>query len=150
MQAASYFRRASLLALLLGSILALVSQANAQALAPSRNPYDAQAAGLIAELRGASPPQAAVLLRRIYELREYVDDPAQVAQAIAAVAADCRRHALVRDEAQHLLALIDVHENRLPAARARLERLGFIRDWAIVGPFPNSQGLDATFRPDQG
>ncbi len=148
-------RQNSVLALpvfVLGAALALTPApwAASPPAAIPRNPYELQLAGLVTELPNASAARTAVMLRRIYELRDFVDDTAEVAAALGGVAADSKRPALVRDEAQHWLALIDLHENRLDAARAKLAQLGFVRQWAIVGPFSGAEGLDAEFGPEQG
>jgi transglutaminase-like putative cysteine protease/Tfp pilus assembly protein PilF len=155
----------SLLALVLGAALALACRAQSPTLAKSgqtwgtatgpaapspQNPYNLQLAGLVGGLQRAPSPEAAVLLHRIYELRDYVDEPAEVERTLAGVASDGARHALVRDEALRLLALIDVHEHRLAAARMKLAQLGFVRQWAVVGPFATSQGLDARLGPEAG
>ena len=64
--------------LVLGSALALAPALHAvtesAAVAP-HNPYYIQLAGLVAALQNASAPQAAVLLKRIYELVRSGDMP---------------------------------------------------------------------------
>ena len=90
----------------------------------------------------ANAPQAAVLLARFYRLRDFVDAPNEIARRFEQVAGDVQQHPLVRDEALHYLALIDVHNKRLPAASAKLKALGLVREWAVAGPFSAPQGLD--------
>ena len=150
MRATKHSRRWSLPALLLGAVLALACALAAQTPPPVRNPYDSQLAALVSALPKASAPEAAVLLRRIYDLRDYVDQPADATRAITRVAQDENRHPLVRDEALRLLASIDIHENQLDQAREKLRQLGFVREWAIAGPFTTSPGLDTQFGPEQG
>ena len=139
--------------LVLGSALALAPALHAaieSAPVSPHNPYDIQLAGLVAALQNAPAPQAAVLLKRIYELRDFLDNPDAVVLPLSEVALDGKRHPLVRDEALHWLALLDVHENRLDAARAAFVQLGFVRQWAIVGPFTARPGLDGELGPEQG
>ncbi len=133
--------------LLLGTVLALVCVSRAQTPSPG-NPYNSQLRALNSALAKAPAPEAAVLLRRIYDLRDFVDQPEEITTAIQGIAGDANRHPLVRDEALRLLAAIDVHENRLDQARAKLARLGFVRQWKIAGPFTVSPGLDAQFGPE--
>ena len=113
------------------------------------NPYDTELRSLERRAGTASAPEQAVLIHRAYDLRDYVDDREALAQWLVSVAGDSRRDALVRDAAQRLLALIDLHSGRLESARARYEALGFVRAWSIVGPF-SSTGLDSAVGPERG
>jgi tetratricopeptide (TPR) repeat protein/transglutaminase-like putative cysteine protease len=115
---------------------------------PANSPYELRLANLQAQLENASAPQAVVLLGRIYGLREFVADPTRITRCIEKLAADPQQHPLVRDEALRYLAQIDVHENRLAAAQAKLQTLGFIRTWTVAGPFAALQGLDASYGPE--
>src|SRR5512142_1925873 len=122
------------------------------ALSPSlnaaSNPYDAELADLARQLsRPATPPETAVLLARMYRLRDFVDDRAAVTRCLDRVASDSRQHPLVRDEALRYLALIDIHNNQLDAARHKITALGFVSEWSIAGPFA-SRGIDAIIGPE--
>jgi tetratricopeptide (TPR) repeat protein len=111
------------------------------------NPYQARLQALTSELKQAPAPLAAALLDRIYGLREFVDDPAPIGRQLEQVAADPGQHPLVRDEALHYLALLDVSHNQLSAAEARLSRLGFVREWLAAGPIAAPQGLNTSLLP---
>ena len=119
-----------------------------QAIPATRNPYNARYAALSAELKGANAPETAVLLARIYALRELVDDPSQITQCLETVASAPQAHPLVRDEALRYLALIDLHTNHLAAAEEKLATLGEVREWSLAGPFSSlpekEAGLDAS------
>ena len=121
--------------------------AAAAAASAAANPYDQQLSALEAQYAKAGAPEAAVLLGRIYRLREFVNDPSVIAAFMARVSSDPQQHRLVRDEARHYLARIDVHTNQLAAAETKLKALGFIREWAIVGPFAGDvNGPEQGFR----
>ncbi len=110
--------------------------------------FNESAAAARADVRAA--PAAVVLLRRIYGLRELVDDPAELARWMQTVADAAGQQSLVRDEALYLLALEDAHSRRLASAETRLEELGFVRDWSLVGPFAAPDGLASQFGPESG
>jgi transglutaminase-like putative cysteine protease/thioredoxin-like negative regulator of GroEL len=122
--------------------------ADRQIAAPA-NPYDRELAEIESKFPAANPPGAAVLLRRAYKLRDYVDGRPVLEQWIASVAADPTLHPLVRDEALYLSALVDRHRYRLDEAGQKLRQLGFVRQWAIVGPF-RATDIDTPLGPEQG
>ncbi len=115
----------------------------------STNPYDREREDIEADFRTAGPPQAAVLLGQGDALRDYVDDRPALEQWIASAAVDSFLHPLVRDEALYRLGLIDRHHNRLDLANQKFQQLGFVRQWAIAGPFATTD-LDAAIGPEQG
>jgi tetratricopeptide (TPR) repeat protein/transglutaminase-like putative cysteine protease len=134
------------------------------ALLPAGNPYNRQLAELQRRMRGATPPETAVLLAQAYRLRDSIDDPAVLTRLLEQAAGDFGQHPLVRDEALRYLARIDLHNGELQAASAKLDALGFVRTWALAGPFAqydasqssapgtipeNQHGLEQGFRASQ-
>jgi transglutaminase-like putative cysteine protease len=121
--------------------------------ASQNNIYNAQLISLEAQWTYATAPQAATLLGQIYSLRDYVDDPGAVEQWMHQVADDPKQLPLVRDEALRYLALIDFHMGRLVAGQEKLRTLGFVREWAVIGPFPVDSldyALDTPLGPERG
>ncbi|MFB3915873.1 MAG: DUF3857 domain-containing protein [Terriglobales bacterium] len=113
------------------------------------NPYDQRLAVFETQYAQASPAEAAVLLGRIYRLRDFVNDPSAIAAFMDRASSDRQQHPLVRDEALRYLALTDIHGNHLEAAEAKLKALGFVREWAIIGPFAGDvSGPEQGFRTD--
>lgn len=122
-------------------VLQLLPSASAQHLATlsSDNPYNRRFAGLQAEFERAEPPRQAVLLGEAYRLREFVDSAGDVRDWLKSVAANSSLHQLVRDEAAMRLASVQANESDFAAAEGNLARLGFIRNWSVIGPFSNEQ-----------
>src|SRR5512146_2661578 len=118
--------------------------------AVSHNFYDQRGAVCAAQRPRATPPEAAVLLARLYKLRDYVDDRAALAGVMARLSADPQQNQLVRDDAQYYLARIAVHENHFDKASRILDSLGFIRQWTVMGPFAAPDGLAAQLGPERG
>ena len=93
--------------------------------------YGQRLQALAAQFGSANPPAQAVLLDRIEGLREYVNDPDSVANAIDRIANDYSQAPLIRDEANWRRARIALHDRRLADAAPIIEALGFVRDWAL-------------------
>jgi transglutaminase-like putative cysteine protease/tetratricopeptide (TPR) repeat protein len=93
------------------------SAAELVARAPSpQNPYDARLSGLQVGWNARSSLERALTLRKIYGLREYVNLPQAIASWIASVAQDTSESPLVRDQALHYAALMNVHAGKLAAS----------------------------------
>src|SRR5690349_8715031 len=137
----------SLLVLLLGWCPCLSQDSavppNSGIVTPTPNPYDAQFTMLRQKWPAASPAESAVLLHKIYELRDFVNNAASVMSFLQEAAVDARQDRLVRDEALHYVALMQVHSGQVSAAEGTIAKLGFVRDWLVAGPFPSGTGLDA-------
>jgi transglutaminase-like putative cysteine protease/tetratricopeptide (TPR) repeat protein len=110
----------------------------------SPNPYDARLAAYKSELGRATQPAAAVLLARIYDLREFVSRPEDVTRAIAGYAESPQVHALVRDEAVRYLAYLDVQHAELNQAEAKWRALGYLRQWSIATLANTAAASDST------
>lgn len=63
------------------------------------NPYNLRLAAAEANFASATPAQAAVLLKQIHDLHDFVDDPEQITDFFRHLAADDRQGTLLRDEA---------------------------------------------------
>ncbi len=59
---------------------------------------------------------------------------------------------LVRARAQHFLGHCSRHLGRFAAADRAFARLGYVRDWMLVGPFDNDQnaGFQTAYPPERG
>ena len=87
------------------------------ALAPTlQNPYDARLSALQSGWNVQGSLERALTLRKIYALREYVNAPEAIAAWTATVAQDASESPLVRDQALHYAALMNVDAGRLSAA----------------------------------
>ena len=104
------YLRSSLFVLVLG-LAALSWSQEAHQHAPSTNPYELRLAAAEANFTSASPAQASVLLNRIRNLSDYVDNPAEVTDFLHNVAADKRQSILLRDEARSYLTTSTRGEN---------------------------------------
>ncbi len=103
----------------------------------SQNPYQEQLNELAQQAfaTGIGAPEQAMLLRRAYDLRDYLDDRDALTHLLDRAAAS-GVHPLVRDEAQFLLAQTERHRGHLKEAAEGYIALGYLRKWAISGPFP--------------
>lgn len=153
------------LALLIAAALLLISAASlaqpVQALPPDSRPvsesraatsdptpFDRRLAGLSARLDHVWPAPAASLLAEIDELRDFATDPASVDAVLRKMAA-ARQPALLADEAHYRLALSALHRGRIADAEAKFISLGFVRTWAVLGPFAAGGGdPEAASRPE--
>ena len=105
---------------------------------------------LRADAQRATGPAAYVALRRLW--REWDQgDPALVEEAITEVAGDPHLSAPVRSYAQLLQAYARRRRGDLDGARSRIDALGFVRRWLVVGPFDNEgkAGFDRVFGPEE-
>lgn len=98
----------------------------------SVNPYNRELTKVQLEFNHCSPPKQAVLVARAYGLREFVDRTSDVAIWLTGVANNIQVHQLVRDEAHHYLAAIDIHNGDLDAAKSKYAELGVVRAWAVL------------------
>ncbi len=64
-----------------------------------KNPYNLRLDAAEANFASATPAQAAVLLKEIHDLRDFVDEPEQTTDFLRHLAADEREGTLLRDEA---------------------------------------------------
>ena len=116
-------------------------------------PYAREFSSIQLQLSNATAPEAGVLLARAYALRDRLDKPAAVDQWIASVAADAGQHTLVRDDARFYLSQIALQQAAIIRAEAQIVQLGFVRQWAAIGPFTASDtdsALTKGFGPEQG
>ena len=102
--------RSSLFVFVLG-LAALSWGQEAHQHAPSTNPNELRLAAAESAFTSASPAQASVLLNRIRNLSDYVDNPAEVTDFLHNVAADDRQSTLLRDEAHSYLTSPSRGEN---------------------------------------
>lgn len=129
--------------LLCGTNVATVPSAAADGPARSASsPYDTELSQLRSQFSSADAPRQSVLLRRIFSLRDYVDDPQSVAAFLSEVASGSS-HPLVSNEAQWWLAAIDIQEHHPQHAAEPLAQLGFLRRWVVLPPANSNSGLSA-------
>ncbi len=114
------------------------------------NPFNVQATDLERTWANRTPPEKAVILDRIYGLREYVDNAAELTRFFASVAQTADENRLVRDAAAYYQSRMDLHAGRLDDAAEKLAALGLLANWTIAGPFHESSGADTRFGPEQG
>jgi hypothetical protein len=103
-----------------------------------------------AAVRAAKGPEVYAALRELWRTWDRAD-PAQVEEAIAAVAEDPQTAAPVKVYAELLRAYARRRRGDLDGAQARVDKLGFVRTWMSVGPFDNENkgGFDRAFPPEQ-
>jgi tetratricopeptide (TPR) repeat protein len=125
------------------------------ALLPSQARADAtdrlpKLARLHAEISAARGPLAYVGLRKLWAEWDR-GDPAQVEEELHAVASDAAEPAPIRVYAALLEAYARRRRGDLDGARARIDRLGYVGKWMLVGPFDNEgKGGHATaFDPEK-
>ena len=114
-----------LLALLLGATSCLSQTFSAAGAGAGRqaNPYDVRLDVSRAKWNGLSSIGRVVALRKVYELRDYVNAPESIATWISSIAANSSEQDFVHDEAQRYRALMDVHAGRLTIVPAISPRL---------------------------
>ena len=110
----------------------------------SDTPYTRELTSIQLQLTQASAPEAALLIARANDLRDKLSDPSAVDQLLQKVAADPQRHPLVRGDARFYLSRIAVQRGQLDHAAELLSQLGFVGQWAVVGPFTGTANLTAT------
>jgi tetratricopeptide (TPR) repeat protein len=135
-------------AALLTAIAALcLSPTPASADAADRLP---RLARLHAEVEGARGPLAYVGLRKLWAEWDR-GDPAQVEEVLHAVASDASEPAPVKVYAALLEAYARRRRGDLDGARARIDKLGYVGKWMLVGPFDNEgkSGHATAFDPEK-
>ena len=77
-------------------------------------------------------------------------DPTSVEQALNAAARSSAQSPAVRSYAAYFAALARIRRGDRAGAERRIEELGYIRDWLVLGPFDNEgkAGLDVDFGPE--
>lgn len=96
------------------------------------DPYAQRLESLVNRYRASSQPERAVILARMADLREYVNDSGMVSKALDRALAGASETALIRDEVKWQRARIALHERRLADAGFSIETLGFVRDWTLA------------------
>jgi transglutaminase-like putative cysteine protease/cytochrome c-type biogenesis protein CcmH/NrfG len=115
----------------------------------AQNPYNSEFVAVKSAFDAAPAPQQAALVTRAYQLREFLDSPDAIAAWMNSISENPRVSRLVRDEAVRYSAAIDVHRADLGGAETKLQSLGLIRNWSVVGPF-SAGSFDSEFGPDHG
>jgi hypothetical protein len=107
-------------------------------------------AGLRAEVEHAEGPLAYVALRRVWSEWDQ-GDPAEVEEVLLGVSEDRHVSAPARAYAGLLEAYARRRRGDLDGARARVDGLGFVGRWLVVGPFDNEgkAGLPRAFGPEE-
>jgi transglutaminase-like putative cysteine protease/tetratricopeptide (TPR) repeat protein len=97
----------------------------------------------------ARGPEVYARLRKLWQTWE-VAPPTQVEEALAAVASDKRLTAPARVYAGLLEAYARRRRGDLDGATRRIDKLGFVRSWMVVGPFDNDNksGLPERLVPE--
>ncbi len=135
------------LALLVAVVALAVPAADAHADAADRL---GRLAKLHAEVSAARGPEAYVAMRRLWGEWDR-GDPTEVEEVLHAVATDRGEPAPLQVYAGLLEAYARRRRGDLDGARARIDRLGYVGKWMLVGPFDNEGkgGLATTFDPEQ-
>ena len=134
--------------LLLAAVIAsLLPAAPARADVADRLPKLAE---LHAEIESSRGPLAYVGLRKLWAEWDR-GDPAQVEEQLHAVATDSAEPAPIRAYAALLEAYARRRRGDLDGARARVDKLGYVGKWMLVGPFDNEGkgGLPTAFDPER-
>lgn len=116
-------------------------------------PYSRQFIAIQLQLSHANAPEASVLLARADALRDKLSDPAVVDHFLASVTADPQQHPLVREDANFYLSRVALQRGQIQDAGATLKALGFVRQWAVAGPFGGGDAdstLARSFGPEAG
>jgi tetratricopeptide (TPR) repeat protein len=123
----------------------LIGDANAGP--ESRLPHLAK---LQADVMSARGPLAYVALRKVWGEWDR-GDPAEVEEALREIADDRAAPAPVRAYAGLLEAYARRRRGDLDGARTRIARLGYVRNWMLVGPFDNDgkAGLKEAYEPEK-
>jgi transglutaminase-like putative cysteine protease/predicted Zn-dependent protease len=107
------------------------------------NPYDAQLRKLQQEWQAQSGVERAVTLLRIYQLREYVNAPEASAGWITAVAKNTSEALVVRTQALHYVALMELHAGRVTAIPERAPELLALAQDAVAKDTNSAAKLEA-------
>ena len=151
----------SLAARLACALLVASLAAPPAAAAPKRAPKSAPAAAQAPDARTASAlsarllgelndPRALADLLRLSEAAEREADLRLFAVTLESAAQARKLRPDVKALALHLLAQVRRAQGQLPQARAIADGLGFVRAWALIGPFDNDgrRGHAAVFAPE--
>ena len=135
------------LALLVALLVVALPSSQARADAADRLP---KLARLHAEITAARGPLAYVGLRKLWAEWDR-GDPAQVEEVLHAVANEAGEPAPVRTYAALLEAYARRRRGDLDGARARIDRLGYVGKWMLVGPFDNEgkSGHGTAYDPEK-
>jgi tetratricopeptide (TPR) repeat protein len=120
-------------------------------LARAENPFDAEQHRLAREVqRAARSPRAVLPLIELFRHAEDAD-PAVTRAALSRLAAERRLPAHLRAYAGALLARMELRAGDAAGAEARIDELGYVRDFHVVGPFDNEgkAGFDRADAPEQ-
>lgn len=120
--------------------------------AAARDPVAEGLAGALSSLEAdRRDPRALVDLARLADLEAEAPDPALLARAYRRTADDRSAASEVRALARFQLARVERARGNLDRAREELGRLGFLREWQVVGPFDDEgkRGYDAVYPPEQ-
>ncbi len=96
-------------------------------------------------------PQALADLIRLAELRDQDGDLAPLREAYDRAIADGTSREDVRALATHLRAQLFLAQDQIDQARAEIDRLAPLRNWAVIGPFENDgrSGFSAIYPPEK-
>jgi tetratricopeptide (TPR) repeat protein len=105
---------------------------------------------LLADAKAARGGEAYTALRKIWAEWDQ-GDPTAVEEALHSVSGDPAFSAPVRAYAGLLEAYARRRRGDLDGAKARVQRLGYVRSWLVVGPFDNEgkAGFERTLGPQQ-
>jgi tetratricopeptide (TPR) repeat protein len=139
--------RSALLALLVTWVMLALPPGRARADVADRL---ATVARLRAEAAAARGPLAYIGLRKIWSEWDR-GDPAEVEEALHAIATGVEATPPVRAYAALLEAYARRRRGDLDGAHARIARLGFVSDWMLLGPFDNDgkSGFLAELDPER-
>jgi tetratricopeptide (TPR) repeat protein len=102
-----------------------------------------------AALDGVRSPHAYAALREVWNTFDRAD-PNHVEEALVAAEQSARLDPPARAYAGMLAAYARMRRGDVAAARRKIDSLGFVRDWLVVGPFDNEgrNGLDVEMGPE--
>lgn len=105
--------------------------------------------GALSRLDAARGPHAYGALREVWNTWDRAD-PTQVEEALLAAERNPKLDAPVRAYAGLLAAYTRMRRGDVAAARKKIDSLGFVRTWLVVGPFDNEgkNGLDVEHGPE--
>ncbi len=119
----------------------------------SRNPFDAETTRLAREVErnGRRPERAMVPLLDLIRYGEETS-PGTTDRALSRLAASRRIDPMVRSFAATYHAYGMVGAGDPAGAQSRLDELGYVRHWQVVGPFDNEgkSGFDRELPPEAG
>ena len=103
----------------------------------------------LARLDASKGPQAYEALRAIWNTWDRAD-PTQVEEALLSAEQNAKLGPPVRAYAGMLAAYARIRRGDVNQARSKIDSLGFVRRWLVVGPFDNEDrgGLDVEHGPE--